>query len=332
MNTYKVSVIVPIYKVEKFIRHCAQTLLEQSLLDVEIIFVDDCTPDNSINVLRDLIKDYPGKENFVKIIRHETNKGLPSARNTGLQFATGEYVFHCDSDDWLEKNALELLYNKAKEDSADIVWCDWFLSFQDNERHMSQQTQISEVASGTAILKLMLGGKIKYNVWNKLIKRSLYVDNGITFPDGYGMGEDLTIMKLFVFAERVTYLNKALYHYVRLNNEAFTSNTTSQHLEQLKYNVDNLVLFLDDHYGEKLKEDIHFFKLNIKLPFLISSEKASYERWNSWYKGSNEYINKNPLFNWRTRFIQQMAVKRQYWVLRLYYFLVIRVVYGVIYK
>lgn len=329
---YKVSVIIPIYKVEKFIKRCAIALFEQSLTDVEFIFIDDCTPDSSIKILEQVIQSYPQRLNSIKIVRHDVNKGLPSARNSGLKLASGEFIFHCDSDDWLESNAMELLYDKAKVDQADIVWCDWYLSFNKNERYMHQGIDKSGIITGKEAIELILGGQIKYNVWNKLVKRRLYSENQIKFPDGFGMGEDMTMLKVFAFSQRVSYLNKALYHYAQTNSEAFTASRNPAHLEQIKHNVDHIVCFLNEQYGDTLNDYIHFFKLNIKLPFLITFDKKSYDRWNSWYTESNAYISKNPNFNFRIRFIQHMAIKKQYWVLQLYYIFIIKFVYGIIYR
>ena len=99
--SYKVSVIIPIYGVEKFIGRCAKTLMQQTLKEVEYIFVNDATPDCSMKVLQEVLARYPERQNSVVVAVHETNKGLPAARNTGLQMAQGEYIFHCDSDDLL---------------------------------------------------------------------------------------------------------------------------------------------------------------------------------------------------------------------------------------
>ena len=195
----KVSVIIPIYKVEAFIERCAATLMEQTLPEVEYIFVDDATPDNSIVVLEEVIARYPHRKDQVRIVRHAENKGLPAARNTGLALATGEYIFHCDSDDYVELAMLEEMYNTAKERDADIVWCDWYLTFAKNERYMKQPSYETPLEA----LKAMLSGAMKYNVWNKLVKRSLYVDNNIQLPAGYGMGEDMTMMMLFANAQKV---------------------------------------------------------------------------------------------------------------------------------
>ena len=118
----KVSVIVPVYKVEAFIGRCIRSLIEQTLQETEFIIVDDCTPDDSISVVQKIIRDYPERKRQFKIIRHDVNKGLPAARNSGLAIATGEYIFHCDSDDFVEREMLEQLYQTAKKGDADIVW------------------------------------------------------------------------------------------------------------------------------------------------------------------------------------------------------------------
>ena len=109
----KVSVIIPIYNVELFIERCVVSLMEQTLEEVELIFVDDASPDGSVNILREVVGRYPSRKDCVKIITHSENKGLPAARNTGLAEATGEYIFYCDSDDFVELDLLESLYNKA---------------------------------------------------------------------------------------------------------------------------------------------------------------------------------------------------------------------------
>lgn len=108
----KVSIIIPIYGVELFIERCAISLFEQTLDDIEYIFVDDCTMDKSVQILQGIIAKYPQRKDNVFIIRHERNKGLASARKTGLKFVHGEYVAHCDSDDWLKGICMSICTKK----------------------------------------------------------------------------------------------------------------------------------------------------------------------------------------------------------------------------
>ena len=120
----KVSILVPVYNVAAFIEKCARSLFEQTFADIEYVFVDDCSPDNSVEILQRVLEDYPERKSCVKILRHEVNKGVSSARNTALRNASGDYVFFVDSDDFLELDAIALLLDKAKGTNVDIVLCD----------------------------------------------------------------------------------------------------------------------------------------------------------------------------------------------------------------
>lgn len=325
---YKVSVIIPIYKVEKFIGRCVKSLMEQTLQDVEYIFVDDASPDESIAVLRNVLADYPDRSNYVKILIHAENKGLPTARNTGLSVARGEYIFHCDSDDFVEPDMLEQLYHKAIEMDADIVWCDWYLTFENSERYMKQPVYGTPLEA----LKAMLGGAMKYNVWNKLIRRSLYVENKIEFPAGYGMGEDMTIMLLFAYAKKITYLPHAFYHYVKLNTNAFCQTYSERHLRELQHNVTTITHKLETLFGNTLEQEISFLKLEAKFPFLLSDDRKKQKFWDEWYPEANGYILKNHNISVRSRFIQWCAWKHLGFIVCMYRWLLNKIVYGVIYK
>lgn len=330
MTTPKVSVIIPVYRVEKYVERCTDSLMRQTLDNIEYIFVDDASPDNSMDIIADVIKRYPHRALQVRVIHHDLNQGLPAARNTGLAKASGEYVFHCDSDDYVEPDMLEQLYIQATQNNADIVWCDWFLTFEHNERYMKQPS----FSNALDALKSMLGGGMKYNVWNKLVRRNIYTDNNIQFPSGYGMGEDMTMMLLFAHAQRVAYLNSAFYHYVKQNTEAFSSSTVSgKHYSALKHNVDYICTELSKIYPTELNEEMAFLKLESKYPLLVvCGNWNTYRQWNEWYPEANKYISKNKNISFRSRLIQQCANYKQYWLVWLHYQLVCRLIYGVIYR
>lgn len=149
----KISVISPIYGVENFIGKSVESMMRQTLDDVEFIFVNDCTKDKSLEILQSVIARFPERSSQIKIINHVCNKGLPSARNTGLEAAKGDYVFHWDSDDYADAEMLESMYNHAVKNNADIIWCDWYLTFSENERRMEQPDYDSPLSA----LKGMLG-------------------------------------------------------------------------------------------------------------------------------------------------------------------------------
>ncbi len=324
-----VSVIIPIFKVRNFIERCVCSLFEQTLKDVEYIFVDDATPDDSIKILKSCLGRYPERMDQVMIVTHEQNQGLPAARNTGLAVASGEYIFHCDSDDFVEKDMLEEMYNAAKANDADMVYCDFYLSFEKNERYMSNPAYKT---ADDALRTGLLGGSMKYNVWNKLVRRSLYTENDIVFPAGHAMGEDMTMIRLAACAKTVACVPKAFYHYVKLNSNAYSATMSERHKIDIRFNVDQTVAFLQEKFGNALDREIAFFKLNTKLPFLITDDGTQYDVWKEWWPEANEYIceNKNQAF--RTRLVQWFAAKGQFWAVKLYFMVVYKLVYGVIYR
>lgn len=320
----EVSVVIPIYNVGKFIGRCAESLMRQTLRDVEFIFVNDCTPDDSMSVLESVVSRY---DRDVKIINHEVNRGLPSARNSGLAIAKGDYIFHCDGDDWVEETLLEKLSCAARSMGADFVYCDFFLSFENSERYMGNP----EFEDPQEMLKRgFLGGTMKYNVWNKLVRRELYEE--IRFPDGHSMGEDMTMIRLLCCSKRVAHVKEGLYHYVQTNPGAFSKTQSRKQLADVRFNVDMTVSFLESRYGSSLKEPISIFKLSIKLPFLISDRSDQYQLWREWYPEANAYVMSNKDMPFRTRILQWMASKNIWFGVRLYYWIVYRFAYRILFE
>lgn len=318
----KLSVIIPIYKVEAYIERCARALMMQTLDGVEYIFVDDCSPDDSMKVLQRILAEYPGQQH-VRILHQSQNRGLPAARNTGLDAATGDYVFHCDSDDYLEPDALHAMYEAARKSDADIVYCDWILTYPQRERYM----RCPAYETPEDALRGLLHGTMKYNVWNKLVKRELYnEDLSIRFPEGRGMGEDMTMILLFARAKRVAYLPKGIYHYVRQNENAFTAVRSESSYADLLFNASRVIEGL---HGKVSEEDLACFKLNVKFPFLISDQSKDFERWQQWFPEANAYIPKHGVSR-RARSLELAAARQQYWLLKLYYFFIHKAVYGII--
>lgn len=311
----KVSVIIPIYNVEKFVARCAESLMRQTLRDVEFIFVNDGATDGSMVALTSVLDNFPARKNQIRILHHTQNMGLPAARNTGMKAAQGEYVFHCDSDDYVEPDMLEKMYETAMLFRCDIVWSDYYLTSAYSERYMKQP----DFSTSQEALDGILDGVMKYNVWNKLIRRSLYARHNISFPYGYGMGEDLTIIKLFSHAKKVRHIPLPLYHYVRLNEHAFCNTYSQIHLQELKHNVDDVLAYVSAHYKGEVKDHLQYFKLEVKFPFLISDKREQYRLWREWFPEANGHAFKNRSMGIRRRLLQTMAAKGQWWFVWLYY-------------
>lgn len=326
---YKATIIVPVFKVRKYIERCARSVLEQTLDNIEYIFVDDCGEDGSIPLLQQTIEQYPDRKEHVRIIRHEENKGLPSGRNTGIANAHGEYVYHCDSDDWIERDMLQTMYDEARRTQADMVYCDFYLTFAKNERYMPSP----DFTDAGEMLRCMLRGNMKYNVWNKLIRRDLYERSGVRFPADHPKGgEDTTILMLSACANRVSHIKRAFYHYDKTGEGAITKTRSERHFNDIKANTQRTIDFIASQKGEAFDMDLAYFKLAIKFPFLISDEPQLFALWTEWFPEANKYIKENPYEPWRNKMLQRAAARGWFWIPKWYYRLVFRFIYGVIYK
>ena len=315
MDIPEVSVIIPFHNVAPFVERCVRSLMEQTLEDVEFIFVDDASPDESRSIIERVTAEY---DRNITSLTHGTNKGLPSARNTGLESASGKFIYHCDSDDWLEPTMLEKMYRAATDNDADYIYCDFFLDFGSSCRYMSTP----DYTTPEQIIKEgFLAGQMKYNVWNKLVRRSLYEGpKPVRFPTGHSMGEDMTMIVLAMGSKGVARVPNALYHYMKTNAGAFTQTFSSRHLEETLYNAGRTLDALKGWKVEDKERFMAYFKLGLKLPFLMTEEFSQYKLWHKWYPEANRFIRSNKYLPLRTRCVQLFAKWHIYPLVWLYAF------------
>lgn len=210
----KVSVIIPVYGVERYIERCARSLFSQTMTDgIEFIFVDDHTPDRSIDIVNTLLPQYPLRIPQTRIVTHAENQGLAVARVTGLNAARGEYVIHCDSDDWVEPDMYQSLLDEAHRTGADITGCDFFEELPDGPRH---KRQLFNLPHNQLLLQLATAGEIEGFLWNRLVRRDFYLTGRYHAPKGTTLFEDLAVtLPMHAATEKVAYVPRALYHYNR---------------------------------------------------------------------------------------------------------------------
>lgn len=256
----KISILVPVYGVEKYIPQCAKTLFEQTYHDIEYIFVDDCSPDDSIVVLQQILANYPERKSQVHIIRHDHNRGLGAARKTAFEAATGDFVINVDSDDYLSLNAVELLVAKQQETGADIVSSSYTSVFQDGTAILHAEPHYSK----DDCLKLMLiQNTLLPHVWARLIRRNLYIGHNISSVEGINMAEDLALTpRLIHAATSISYVKESTYYY-RDDSSAstFANQLSRKHIiSLLKANQKLWVYFM-----EKDAEGKFLFALEIGM-------------------------------------------------------------------
>lgn len=229
MPHIKVSITVPVYNVEKYLRCCLDSLVGQTLKDIEIILVDDGSIDRSSQIC----DEYAAKDHRIRVI-HKENGGLASARQIGLEHIRGEYYTVCDSDDWVEPEMYEELYNKAIEEDADIVLSDYYTNYPNSRQTKSPSYKF--INQDQYILDVM-SHKTVASTWCKLFRTHTIRRQNIKYEDGINLGEDaLFLYKVLLSPVNISVVNKAFYHYRRdINSNSYTNSISLNTVSQNRY-------------------------------------------------------------------------------------------------
>ena len=290
----KVSVIIPVYGVEKYIERCARSLFEQTLDCIEYIFVDDCSPDKSIEILERVADEYRSRlveeQKLVRIERMSKNSGLPAVRKYGIQFCTAEYIIHCDSDDWIEMDMYRIMYEEAKRNDADIVMCGYKATdgVKVFKECYHQQTNKAKLLSSLLILHE------SWSVWNKMCKRSLY-DSDIVYPT-LAMGEDMVLTTQMVLnAQRIAVVNKALYNYFYNPNSITKVQSECSRYKHWKDSAENaktvISIFKKKGLEHKYVNELVYLKF---LQKVLAGDLARKKKY------SKEWLEMFQEINWKT--------------------------------
>lgn len=298
---YKVSILVPIYGVENYIEKCVRSLFEQTFDSIEYVFVDDKSKDNSITVLENIIDDYPNRKDAIKIIHHTENRGLAMSRNTAILNATSEYILHVDSDDYIELDAVELLYNKAVETNSDMVCADF--CFEGVNWKKIEYCNIKSAPHD--FFELILKNKTYHSVCNKLLKRSIYVNNNLIIPSGLNYGEDYFIITRYsLLMDRVSKVDKPLYHYIQYNINSYTKKTTEMHFINTVKSCNSLDEFVKEHgLFEKFEKLLIESKLRGKASLFISGERCLRDKYKDMF-----IDDQNRILNIDLTFLQKIVL------------------------
>lgn len=288
----QISVIVLVYNAEEYIERCACSLFNQTLTDIEYIFVDDCSTDRSVEILEVVINQYPSRKHQVKVIHNERNMKQAYCRTAGMQAATGEYIIHCDSDDWVDEDLYENMYEKAKLTGADIVTCNVTIH---------RKREISKICYNYEGKPLDCLKEMKFNNYgcNKLIKRELIEQYSIYPFPGINCGEDLNIIvRALSHAKSITYIQQAGYHYWRNNAQSITMRSPLQNFEEYLFKdiemISEYIYSINLPDAEKI---IAFIKLDQRGMLLWATSQGTYRSVKAWTKiwpETNKYITDYP--------------------------------------
>jgi len=274
MNHIKVSIIIPVYNVENYLIKCINSALNQTLQEIEVIAVNDGSTDKSLEILKSFSDDR------LKIITQE-NQGLSGARNTAINIAKGEFLLFLDSDDYIDLEMAESMYNKAIENNLDIVICRY--NQVDDEGNSLYKSGITNDFSKEDHFKRILSAKSSSMACDKLFKRELFIENNIFFPPNLYHEDVYTIYKLFYFAQSIQVIEEAFYNWLKRDG-SISKSVSQKHIDDIEKILLDTKGFLDKagifkkYEKEFIRRGVHFL---FGLTDRINSSKLSNEQKNS---------------------------------------------------
>lgn len=251
MNECKLSIIVPVYGVEKYIDKCLNSLVKQSLKKIEIIVVNDGTKDNSQKIIDKYVKKYPDKiKSYIK-----ENGGQGSARNYGLKKATGEYIGYVDSDDFVEKDMYKKLYNKAKENNYDIVVCG---NYNVSEDYQNKNIDAFINNYNTDLENIFFG---KMAVWNKIYKRDILIKNKLEFKEKVWYEDLAFTLKAIMNSNTFAFIDEPLYDYLIREGSTMNNSNVQRNLEILDA-FNDILSYIQHNKKEEYFSKIEFLAID----------------------------------------------------------------------
>ncbi len=318
----EISVIVPIYNVEKYLNKCIDSILNQTFKKYEIILVDDGSPDNSPKIADEYAEKYPE----IITVLHKENGGVGDARNYGISFAKGEYLLILDSDDYIEANMLECLYNSIVSSNSDIAICG-FQSINESGNIISVTEE--KLAEGKVMTlkedkELLM---INPAPWNKMYKRELFINHkDIRYPSGIWYEDIRTTLKLFNVANSITYVNKPLYNYLWREGSQTNNNNCERNSEIIDALKDIMSYFKNNGTYEEYKYELEYLTiLHVYLAasvrvlmidkrhhLLDSFREFLYQNFPYWEK--NKYLNE---LDSNKKLVLRLLNKKQYSLIKI---------------
>ena len=281
-----VSIIVPIYNIEGYIRECIDSILAQTYPDFELILVDDDSPDNCGRIC----DEYAEKDVRIKVI-HKENGGLTSARNAGLSVAKGDWIMHVDGDDWIEPDMIESLIEAAKATEADLVFSD-FIKYGPN----AGNNQLPSWNSDKIDSMSRYIAYVMTTIWGSIAKRSLYIDHSLKSPEGISYCEDFhLIVRLCHYAKKIANVHRPFYHY-RYRPTSIMSNMSrkTESDEQWVYQ-DTIRFFKEQGVYEDYRKVMSWRTLKSAQELLL--DPSEHHRFMELFNDGKEFIFSCPFVN-----------------------------------
>ena len=299
----KISIIVPVYKVEKYLCRCIDSILNQSFEDFELILVDDGSPD-SCGIICD---EYCKKDKRIKVI-HKENGGLSSARNAGLDIAQGEYIGFVDSDDYINKDMYNIMYREIKKTNSDIVICNYKNVYNYDYFNIKAKYKIEDIKYFNKInaLEELYGiKKIQFIVaWNKLYKKSIFLN--LRYEENKIHEDEFIIHKILYKCKNVKYINCELYYYMQRKNSIMSEDFNIKKLDAV-YALNDRAKFFRINCLQNLTEKAQYEYINAHFTYYfkckskLNNVDAELKKLRIIFIKNIIFLLKSPLFNWKEK-------------------------------
>ena len=295
-NNPKVSIIIPVYNTEQYLRQCLDSVINQTLKDIEIIIINDNSTDNSLQI----IQEYANKHKNIKVIDNKKNEGMYKSRNLGLEIAAGQYIGFIDSDDYIENNMYETMYLKAKETDADIISCNYSILFN-NTKGKEKLTKIDFFNSRELLRisknKLIGAEEILFDTpvaWNKIFKKNFLTENNIIFDPQIKTTYDAYFNRICFFkANKIVYIPEFLYIYRKFRKESIRNIKNITNIYDFFTISQNLINYVKENNLETLLPYCNY--IAIRTLYLVYPQIQ------------NDY--KNEFFNKMHEFLKNNSIK-----------------------
>lgn len=300
----KVSILVPFYKVEKYVGRCVESLFTQTYHNIEYVFVNDCTPDKSMEVINEKIEKY-GLVSKCKMIVHEHNQGISASRNDCLDNMTGDYFLFIDSDDYIDTDMVELLVEAAIKENADISGCGYIEEFADHSVEHPQKYTNDHDEMMRAITLLTIKGVM----WKLLVRSAIVTEHRdeVRFiPDRNMVDDYLFCCQIFYYAQRFASVDRCMYHWIQYNPNNYTHTTIFAVESQAAAIRKTEQFYREKGVYEVVKDELLKRKFISKLPLLFDKNCIDVKRWRTLFPESNN-IWKEMDFSKRNKWFFQWA-------------------------
>lgn len=301
----KLSVIVPVYKAGEYILKSSKSILVSSFKDLELILVDDGSPDGSGEACEQIARE----DSRVKVI-HKANGGISSARNAGIKAATGEYIAFVDQDDTVRADMYQLLMNKAAE-GFDIVVSDFLLVYPDREE-VYHTCDVFPDHDDTYRDMLLKG--YGCNIWNMVVRRSVVENNGIAFPEHLRHGEDVWFsLRLHLCTDNIAKINEPLYIYNLANPQQVSAHLDNLFTQHCLRCIEETIPYIQSKGKfEKYKKELYWMVMQLKSQWVFSL--AYYKDYRNIIPAANAYVKGNPLLSSNMQLVMQLINRRLDWI------------------